>query len=122
MVRIKVAVAAGPDEVAHFEAALLGEHVGEERVAGDVERHAEEDVGAPLVELEAEAAGGDMGLEQAVAGGERHPVILARVPGGDDLAARGRVAADEGNQVRDLVDMATVRRLPVAPLLAVNRA
>ena len=63
-----MAVAAGPDERAGLEAALLGEHVGQQRVAGDVERDAEEDVGAALVELEVEPAGGDLGLEQAVAG------------------------------------------------------
>src|SRR6185503_19634459 len=56
MVRIEMAVAAGPDEGAGLEAALLGEHVGEQGVAGNVERHAEEHVGAALVELEVELA------------------------------------------------------------------
>ena len=51
MVVVEMAVAAGPDEVADVEVALLRHHVREQRIAGDVERHAEEDVGAALVEL-----------------------------------------------------------------------
>src|SRR5579863_9228146 len=46
MIAIEVAVAARPDEFARLEVALLGEHVGEQRVARDVERHAEEHIGA----------------------------------------------------------------------------
>src|SRR5262249_42715492 len=79
MIVVDVAVAAGPDEVAHVEVALLGEHVREERVARDVERNAEEDVGAALVELAAQPRAavplprpGDMELEEGVARGERH--------------------------------------------------
>src|SRR6185312_14823912 len=51
MIEVKVAVAAGPDELARLEIALLREHMGEQRVARDVERHAEEYVGAALIEL-----------------------------------------------------------------------
>src|SRR3546814_5529232 len=57
-----------------------------------------------------------------MAGGEGHAVQLRRIPGGDDLAAGGGVAVDEGDEVRDLVDMDAVRPLPVAPLLAVDGA
>src|SRR5690349_7967272 len=46
MIEIQVAVAAGPDEVAGGELALLSEHVREQRIGRDVERHAEEHVGA----------------------------------------------------------------------------
>jgi hypothetical protein len=56
VVAVDVAVAAGPDEVAHVQVALLRHHVGQQRVAGDVEGHAQEDVGAALVELAAELA------------------------------------------------------------------
>src|SRR3546814_16908990 len=122
MVGIEVAVAAGPHERAGFQPALVGEHVGEECVAGDVEGDAEEDVGAALVKLEVELAGRDLRLEQAMAGGEGHAVQLRRIPGGDDLAAGGGVAVDEGVEVRALVDMDAVRPLPVAPLLAVAGA
>src|SRR6185369_15763155 len=50
MVAVDVAVAAGPDEVADGEVALLRHHVREQGVAGDVEWHAQENVGAALVQ------------------------------------------------------------------------
>jgi hypothetical protein len=54
VVAVDVAVAAGPDEVADVQVALLRQHVRQQRVAGDVEGHAQEDVGAALVELAAQ--------------------------------------------------------------------
>src|SRR4029079_18211648 len=95
MVRIKMTVAAGPDEHARLKPAFTGEHVSEQRIAGDVERHAEEDVGAALIELEVEPPARDLGLEQAMAGGERHFRNLARIPGGHDLPARIGIAPDQ---------------------------
>jgi hypothetical protein len=47
-----------------------------------------------LVELAAELAVGDIELEQAVAGWQRHVVDLGRVPGRDDVAARIRLGPD----------------------------
>src|SRR5688572_4182744 len=52
MVGIEMAVATGPHERSRLQPALLCEHVGQERIGCDVERHAQEDVGASLVELE----------------------------------------------------------------------
>src|SRR3954469_1552693 len=115
MVRIEMAVAAGPDEDARLEPALLGEHMGQQGVACDVEGHAEKDVAAALVELEIEPPARHLGLEQAMAGRERHQMEVRRVPGGDDLAARGGIAPDQLDQTGDLVDLAPVRRLPVPP-------
>src|SRR4029077_18248241 len=51
MVGVQVTVAAGPDEFAHLEVALLRQHVREQRIGSDVERHAEKNVGAALVDL-----------------------------------------------------------------------
>ena len=45
VVVVDVAVSARPDELADLQVALLREQVGEQRVARDVERDAEEDVG-----------------------------------------------------------------------------
>ena len=39
VVAVNVAIAAGPDEVAHIQVALLRNHVGEQGIAGDVKRH-----------------------------------------------------------------------------------
>jgi hypothetical protein len=80
VVEVEVAVAARPDEVARVEPALLGHHVCQQRVTGDVEGDAEEDVGRALVELAGEAAFGDVELEEEVTGRERHPLQLAHVP------------------------------------------
>ena len=41
VVAVDVAVAARPDEVAHVQVALLRHHVRQQRVAGDVEGHAQ---------------------------------------------------------------------------------
>src|SRR5205823_3489090 len=101
---------------------LARQHVRQERVGGNVEGHTKEQVGAALVELQIEPAGGNLGLEQAVAWRECHLRDLAWVPGGDDLPPRTRIGFDEFKEIADLVDVAAVRRLPVAPLLAVNRA
>src|SRR5438874_7674878 len=63
MIRVKVAVAARPDERAGLEAALTRQHMGQEGVGGNVERHAEEDVGATLVKLEVEPPRRNLRLE-----------------------------------------------------------
>src|SRR4051794_39949915 len=63
-----------------------------------------------------------MRLEQAMAGRQRHLVDVRRVPRRDKLAARGGIAADERDEIGDLIYMAAVGRLPIAPLLAVDRA
>ncbi|MNS85947.1 hypothetical protein D3C72_1198280 [compost metagenome] len=122
MVVVQVAVAAGPDEVAHFQPGLLRHHVGQQRIAGDIERHAQEDIGAALVELARQPAIGHVELEERVAGRQLHARDVGHVPGRHDQAARIRIGADLRHQVGDLVDMSAVRRRPRAPLRAVDRA
>src|SRR5215218_5685287 len=56
VVEVQVRVTQRVHEVAHLEVAHLGDHVGEQGVRRDVERHAEEDVGGALVELAGEPA------------------------------------------------------------------
>src|SRR5262245_60955229 len=51
---------------------------------------------------------------------QRHLVDVGRVPGGDDEAARVRIATDVGQHVRDLVDGAAIGRRPRAPLPAID--
>jgi len=63
VVVVDVAVAAGPNEFAGLESRLLGHHEGEQRIGGDVERHAEEHVAGTLVQLAAQAAVGHVELE-----------------------------------------------------------
>ena len=87
VVGVEVAVAAGPDELAGLEVADLRHHQGQQRVAGDVEGHAEEDVRRTLVQLAAEPALGHVELEQRVAGRQLHLLDQRRVPGRDDQPA-----------------------------------
>src|SRR5437660_5026191 len=122
MVEIEVRVAEREDELAGLEVGDLRHHQREERVGGDVERHAEEEVGASLVELAGKAALGDVELEECVAGRERHLVDVRRIPGADEMAARVGAVADVTYHLRDLVDLATFRRAPVPPLVAVHRS
>ena len=68
MVEIEVAIPACPDEIARFEAGDLGHHVCQQGIGGDVEGHAEERVGAALVELAGQLPIRDVELEQTVAG------------------------------------------------------
>ena len=57
VVQVEVGVAEGVDEVAGLQIRHLGHHHGEERIAGDIERHAEEDIGGALVELTGTGSG-----------------------------------------------------------------
>eukprot|EP01038_Epipyxis_sp_PR26KG_P001080 gene1080-1514_t len=95
VVAVDVAVATRPHEVAHLQIALLGHHVGQQRIAGDVERHTQKDVCTALVQLARQRAApagilrrGYVKLKESVARHERHLVQLGHVPGAHDDAAR----------------------------------
>src|SRR5437870_4706398 len=55
VIEIQVRIAEGEDELAGLETGDLRHHQREERVRGDVEGYAEEEVGAALVHLAGEA-------------------------------------------------------------------
>ena len=87
MIGVEVGVAEGVDELPWLISGHLGHHQGEQRVRGDVERHAEEGVGAPLVELAGELAVCHVELEEGVTGGQRHLGNVGHVPGAHDQPA-----------------------------------
>ena len=93
VVGVEVEVAEGVDEVADFEVADMGDHVGEQCIGCDVERDAEEEVGTALVELAGQARAAlvagfvDIELEEQVAGGQSHFVNLPDIPCRNDVAA-----------------------------------
>ena len=62
----------------------------------------------------------DVELEEEVAGGQRHLLDLAHVPGQDEQAAGVGVAPDLFDDLADLVNRPPVGRLPPAPLLPVD--
>ena len=53
MILVKVQIAEGVNEFAGAQIADLRDHHREQGVGSDVERHAEEQIGAPLIELTA---------------------------------------------------------------------
>ncbi|MPM20131.1 hypothetical protein SDC9_66560 [bioreactor metagenome] len=130
VVEVDVGVTEGVHEVTHVEVADLGDHMGEQRVRGDVERHAEEHVGGALVELQRQpsprlALGRrrHVELEEGVAGRQCHLRDVRHVPGGHDVAAGVWVVPDRLDHPGELVDRAAVLRVgPGAPLVAVDRA
>ena len=75
------------DEFAGFQSANLRDHQRQQRVAGDVERHAQEHVRAALIKLAAQFAFVHVKLEQRVAGRQRHLVDFAGIPRADDQPA-----------------------------------
>lgn len=68
MGEIEMGVAERMDELSGFEARHLRHHQREQRVRGDVEGHAEKDIGRALIELAGEPPVGNIELEQAMAG------------------------------------------------------
>src|ERR1700682_1033679 len=120
MREIKMRVAERVHEFAGHETRDLRDHLGQERVGGDVERHAEEHVARALIELAGEPPIAHPELEQAMAGRERHLGKIGRVPGAHDQPPRTRIGADFGNHFFDLVDGVAVLRRPRTPLLAVD--
>jgi len=129
VVVVNMCVAESVDEIADAEPADLRDHVRKKRIARDIERHAEEQIRAALVELTAQVAvPADVKLKQRVARRERHFVGFAGIPAGNDEAARGGIALDFGDEIGDLVNavareraVGVFCRAEVAPLVSVNR-
>jgi hypothetical protein len=127
VVEVEVRVAEGVHEVAHPQAGDLRHHVRQQRVGGDVERHAEEDVGGALVQLARQPAGSavvgrrHVELEERVARRERHGGQVGDVPGADDVAPGVGVGLQRLDDLGELVDRLAGRRRPAAPLVPVDR-
>ena len=84
MVHVNVGVAEGVDEFPGLETSDHRHHQQEQGIGGNVERDAEESVGAPLVELQGQFSVPDIELVQGVAGRKGHSLDFRRVPAGDD--------------------------------------
>jgi hypothetical protein len=115
-------VAERVDEIARLQSADLRDHHGEQRVAGDVEGHAEKNIRAALVKLAAQLALAHIKLKQRVARRQRHRPDLARIPGGDDVPAAVGIFFDLRDGLVNLVDAAAVGGAPVRPLRAIDAA
>src|SRR5437667_8465699 len=80
MIVVEMQVAKCVDEIARNEINNLGRHHGEQRVRGDVERHAKKQIGAALVELTTQFAILHVKLKENVTRWQRHLLDLGRVP------------------------------------------
>src|SRR5215468_3313975 len=122
VIQIDVAISSGPYEFAGVEITLLSDHMSQQRVRGDIEWNAQDDVRRPLVKLAGEFTAGDIELKQRVAWLQTHSIQFADVPGADDQAAGIGICADLFDEVANLINHPAVRRPPRPPLRAVNRA
>ncbi len=96
--------------------------MGQQRVGGDIERHAEEDVAAPLIQLAGKLTVGNVELEKCVAGHESHAIQFTYVPGAYDDPPRIGVIPQHPDRLVDLIHGAPVPGRPRTPLGAVDRA
>src|SRR6266446_6091327 len=87
MVEVEVRIAEGMHEFARLQPTYLRNHQREQRIGSDVERHAEENVGAALVHLARKPSFRHVELKQDVTRGQLHLVDLGGVPGRHDVAA-----------------------------------
>jgi hypothetical protein len=94
MVKIEVGVTQGVDKLTRLQIRHLGHHLQQERIGSDIERHAQENVGAALVELAGKPPIGYVELKQAMAWRQGHLVDLADVPGADNETTRVRLGAN----------------------------
>src|SRR5690348_7369656 len=85
VVTVDVQIAEGVDEVTDLETADMSDEMRQERIAGDIERNAEERIGRPLVKLAVQCAAiFHFELEQRVARGQGDFVAGFGVPAGDN--------------------------------------
>src|SRR5262245_47063756 len=75
------------NERARLQVADLGHHQRQQRVAGDVEGHPQEDVRTALVKLAAQFTFAHVELKETMTRRQRHAVNVRHVPGADDQAA-----------------------------------
>src|SRR5262249_15972240 len=122
MVQVDVAISPGPDELADIKFALLGDHMSQQRVGGDIEWNTEKYVRRSLIKLAGEFAASDIELKERVALLQSHPIQFADVPGADDQTTGIGICSDLFNKSADLVNRAAISRPPRSPLRAVDRA
>ena len=92
MIGIEMEVAKGVHKFAGFVSTDLRDHHGKECVGGDIEGNSEEEIGAALVELAAQAGFlrfrvVNVELEEEVTGGKGHFLDFGDVPRRDEVAA-----------------------------------
>jgi hypothetical protein len=72
MIQVQMGVPQGMHEITRLQLADLRDHQCEQRIRGNIEWHAEKNVGTALVHLTGQFSVGHIELEKSVAGHEGH--------------------------------------------------
>ena len=100
-------IAKGMHEIAGLQACDLRHHQEQQSIGCYIERHAEEDVGTTLVELEREPPVSYIELEERVARRQCHTVHLGHIPSADNKTTGVGTGAYHLLELRNLVNRAT---------------
>lgn len=129
VVFVQMEVSEGMHELARLITADLRRHHQQQGIAGNVERHAEEEITAALVELQAQAVllalllcGNYTELEETMAGRQRHAVHLRHIPGGNEVTTAPRVVLEPIDELGNLVNATAIAIRPFTPLTTVHGA
>ena len=121
VIAVEVYVAAAPHKILRFEVALLGDHLCQQSIAGDVKRKSEKDVGTALIELAGEFPARDVELKKGVTRRQSHVLQVAGIPRRDDMAAAVGIVFYAFDKFRDLVNRLARSCVPVSPLHGITR-
>lgn len=122
VIGVDVSIAEGMDVFARLQSGDLCHHHEQQGIRSDVERHAEENVAAALIELQTEFAISHIKLEKRVARRQSHVWHLSHIPCAhyDATAVGGVLYLVDG--LGYLVDMPALIIGPRAPLIAIDMA
>lgn len=121
MIVVDMRIAERMDKLSCFEPGNVRNHLQQQRVRSDVERHSEENIRAALVELQAESPVGNVELKEGMAGRQVHISQITDIPCADDDAARVRIVANHVDRLTDLIDRSAFVISPRTSLVTVDR-
>jgi hypothetical protein len=108
VIEVKMRVSESVNEFSGLKTAHFGYHHRQQRVRGYIERHAEKDIGRPLIHLTRQFALCDIELEQQMTRRKRHSTKLAHIPRRDYKPPRIGIGFDLFYYLGYLIDRATV--------------
>ena len=108
VIAVQMHIAQGVDKFARSQSGYFGHHHRQQCVTGDIERDAEENVGASLVELTRKAIASHIKLKHQMAWRQRHLIQFPGIPSRDDQPPRFGIGADSILNPCNLVDRISV--------------
>ena len=80
VIHVQMRISEGMNECSRLKSTHLSHHVCQQRIGGNVEWNAEEDISASLVQLTIQLAIGDMELEEGMTRHQCHLIEFTNVP------------------------------------------